>query len=197
VGVQQDEIVSCEIILYISYDLGPYMETIKCITTRRSIRKFLDKEVSDAVMRKIIDAARHAPSSRGNFGCSFIIVRDKAVKKELSDLRNGMNESSLMTCSVVMVVCSDTTVTPRWLENGVMCAETILFAVHDLGLGAVYTTGFNPSDEKITRRLQQILGLPEHIMPVCVIPIGFPDPSYELKEKKLKDIDELIHKDRW
>ncbi len=56
------------------------METINCIKTRRSKRKFLDKNISDKIIAELIDCARHAP-----FGgppkkycqlLEFIIIKD-------------------------------------------------------------------------------------------------------------------------
>jgi nitroreductase len=64
------------------------METIDCIKSRRSIRKYLDKDVSDKITKKLIDCAGHAP-----FGgppkkepqlWEFIIIKDKTIKEKLA-----------------------------------------------------------------------------------------------------------------
>ncbi|MFC1751435.1 hypothetical protein ACFL2V_21920 [Pseudomonadota bacterium] len=41
------------------------------------------------------------------------------------------------------------------------------------------------------------LDLPEHIQPVAVIPVGYPDESEIVPEKEFRDIKEMIHLDGW
>ena len=173
------------------------MDVFECIKSRRSKRKFLDKEVSDNLIKELIDCARHAPYSRGRFNCEFIVIRDEKIKKKLSDAREGASELPIMTSSALIVICIDLKATPRWIESGAVVAENILLAAHSLDLGAVYTAAFNPLKKEITFIIQNILNLPEDIMPVCIIPIGYPDPSEKLKKKELREVNEMIHLDKW
>lgn len=172
------------------------MELSEAIKTRRSKRKYLDKDVPDGIIRKLIDCAKHAPYSKGAFTCEFIIVKDKDIKKKLSDVRKGINETAIMTSSALIVICNNKNKL-RWIEDGIFTAANILLAAHSLGLGAVYTTAFNPVETRITSEMKKILNLPEDIMPVCIIPIGYPDPSEEIKKKELRNIDKMIHYEKW
>ena len=174
------------------------METIACIKKRRSRRKYLKKEVSDEIIEKIIDAGRHAPSSMDSQPWEFIVIRDDSVKKGLGRLKGEENEKCLLGAKVVIVVCADKEKSSsRWVEDGVCAAMNIFLAVHDLGLGAVYITGYSSTEPEITAGIRKVLGLPENIIPVVLIPIGYPDPSERIEEKKLREISELIHSDNW
>lgn len=172
------------------------METIDCIKTRRSTRKFLDQQVPDELIERLIDCARYAPSSHGQYTSEFIVVKDADIKKRLSDVRQGMNESAIMSSSALIVICNDQNKS-RWLEDSIFAAANIWLGATDLGLGAVYTTAFNNIEPKITETIKGILKLPKDILPICIIPVGYPDPSEESKEKHLKLAGEIVHHDVW
>ena len=60
------------------------MEVIKCIKERRSIRNYLDKEVSKEIIEEIIEAGRYAPSAENRQPWKFIVITDKALINEMS-----------------------------------------------------------------------------------------------------------------
>jgi len=163
------------------------METIVCIKTRRSRRKFLDKDISNELLEKIIDAGRYAPSSMNSQPWEFIIVKEDEIKKKLAELKGKDNEECLLGAKVIITVCIDMEKSAtRWMEDGVCAAMNILLAIHELGLGAVYVTGYNNKETEITDGLKKALNLPRNIIPVVLIPLGYPDPSEEIEEKELK-----------
>ncbi len=59
-----------------------YNEYLELIKTRRSIRKFKDEKVSEEDIKKIIDAARYAPSGMNSQPWEYIVIRDKALIQE-------------------------------------------------------------------------------------------------------------------
>jgi len=174
------------------------METIDCIKGRRSRRKFLDKEVPQDILKKILDCAIRAPSSVDCQPWHFIIVKDKEKKEKLAKLKDEDNRQHILTAPISIVVCVDTEKSPsRWVEDGVTATENILLAVQGLGLGSVYVTGFKPSKPKVAKKIREILNLPEKIMPVTILPAGYPDPSEKLDKKELLDVDKVTHYDEW
>jgi nitroreductase len=170
------------------------METIDCIKTRRSRRLFLDKKVPEDILRKILDCAVRAPSSVDCQPWHFVIVKDKEKKKKLSKLKDKDNQQHILTAPISIVVCVDTEKSPtRWIEDGVCATENILLAAHNLGLGSVYVTGFKSSKPEIAKKIKKILNLPEKIMPVTILPLGYADPSEKLDKKEILNVDEFIH----
>lgn len=137
------------------------METIRCIKTRRSIRKFKDKDISKEIIEKIIDAARCAPSSMDCQPWEIIVVKAQDTKEKLAELKGKENKPAILGAKLILVICADRNKSSsRWVEDGVCATENVLLAAHDLGLGAVYVTGFNPKDPKVEADIQKILNLP-------------------------------------
>lgn len=123
------------------------MDTIDCIKTRRSKRKFLDKNVPDGIIRELIDCARHAPFGGPPIKApqlwEFIIVKDKEIKEKLA-LRYE-DRQYLKQASVVIAVCADKnkdTDYRDWDITASLAIENILLTAHDLGLGACFVTTF-------------------------------------------------------
>lgn len=174
------------------------METINCIKTRRSRRKFLARDVPDEIIRELIDVARRAPSSMDSQPWEFVVIKDNEIKKGLAELKEKENEECILGAKVIIAVCVDKKKSEtRWVEDGVCAVMNILLEAHNLGLGAVYVTGYNNRKPEITAGIQELLKLSEDIMPVALISIGYADPSEELEKKELREIDEMIHFDKF
>lgn len=174
------------------------METIECIEGRRSRRKFLSKDVSASIIRRLLACAANAPSSVDCQPWHFIIVRDNEKKRKLAELKDKDNQQHILTAPISIIVCVNTEKSPsRWIEDGVTATENILLAAHDLGLGSVYVTGFKLSEPKVAEMIREIFNMPKKIMPITVLPIGYPDPSEKLDEKQVLDINKVLHEDSW
>lgn len=182
------------------------METIKCIRTRRSRRKFLDKEISDEIINELIDCARYAP-----FGgppipdCQiweFIIIRNKEIKKKLALEYN--DRQHIAVAPAVIAVCADKNKDSDYRDWDIttsLAIENLLLAVNALGLGACFVTTFahhvSKKHKEDRRKLIKALNLPEHIELIALIPVGYPDPSEKIEKKKLRGTDEMTHFDKW
>lgn len=174
------------------------METIECIKTRRSRRLFNDEEISEELIQKLIKCAISAPSSMDCQPWHFIIVKNKEIKKKLAELKEEDNQQHILTSPASVIVCVDTEKSSnRWIEDGVTATENLLLGAHDLELGAVYITGFSPTKPEITKEIKSILNLPENIMPITIIPIGYPNLEEKLEKKELIKLNEVIHKEKW
>lgn len=165
------------------------------IKTRRSIRKYQKKEVPDNLILKILDLARYAPSSQNSQPWEFVIVRDTKIKESLAKIKGEENKECILSAPVIVAVCVDTKKSEsRWVEDGVCAAMNILLAAHGFGLGAVYVTGYSPSKPEVTKKLKEILKLLDYVMPVCLIPMGYPDETP--KKKELRNLKGMIHYDK-
>jgi len=59
------------------------METLECIRTRRSIKKFKPDPVPDELIEKVLEAARWAPSGHNFQVCRYIVVKDGETREKL------------------------------------------------------------------------------------------------------------------
>lgn len=173
------------------------METIDCIKKRRSKRLFLDKEIPENIINTILECGINAPSSMDCQPWHFVLVKDKNIINQLAELKEDENRGHILSAPLTIVVCVDIEKSPtRFLEDGVTATENILLGVHDLGLGSVYT-GYAPKNSEIKSAIKNILNLPENVIPITVLPIGYPDPNEDIKPKNLIDLKNLIHHDKW
>jgi nitroreductase len=159
---------------------------------------FLAKAVPEDVLKKIIEAGASAPSSEDCQPGHFVVVKDKTRKEFLGELKGEGNKNHILTAPVSVIVCVDTEKSPtRWIEDGVAAAENMLLAAHELGAGSVYVTGFKKEKPEIEKQIKEKFGMPENIVPIAILPVGYPDPSEEMHKKEVMDAEKRTHYDEW
>jgi len=169
------------------------METLDAIQTRRSIRKFTDKAVSDQLIEKILRSGMTAPSAANQQPWHFIVIRDKKILNSFPAVHKYTKMCA--TADAAILVCADTTDTEFkcfWQQDCAACTQNMLLAIHDLGLGAVWV-GVYPREEYI-KSFTEMFNLPKNIVPFSLIPLGYPDQ----KIGKVERYDtSRIHKEKW
>jgi len=174
------------------------MNTKECINSRRSRRVFLDNEVSEDKVLQIIEAGVNAPSSVDCQPWHFIIVNDNEKLKQLAKLKENDGHNHIISAPLSIIVCVDMEKSPsRYLEDGVTATQNMLLIIHELGLGSVYLSASKLSNPKIAESVRNTLFIPENIMPVTILPIGYPDASEELDKKQILDINKVTHYNNW
>ena len=144
---------------------------IREIETRRSIRKYSEKEVSKDTLKDLLKAAMHAPTARNLQEWRFVASNNREVLDKISTI-NGYQ--MLKDAKAVIVVCGDTNIS-NYEYVHVDCAlatQNILLEATHLGLGACLCAG-NPRKDRIAP-LIEYLKLKENILPVAIISIGYP-----------------------
>ena len=176
------------------------------IMSRTSIRKFTGEPVPKEQLETILKAGMAAPTAMNIQPWRFVVVTDK--DKISSVFGSGPRSDAYKTAGAVIVVCGQTTVMMKpfgqpdapetehpnkfWFEDCTAAAENILLAAKALGLGAVWTAGY-PAEER-SGPIAAALGIPENVVPLCIIPVGIPaeDPAPKDKWKP-----ENIHWEQW
>ena len=170
------------------------MNTMEAILTRRSIRKYKKEAITQKEIDQLIRAAMRAPSTINNRDWAFVVVDDPKVLNALADGLNG-NAEMLREAPLAIVVCGDLNLALKsakefWIVDTCLAAENILLAAHDMGLGSVYL-GVFPRETKM-RNVSKALNLPDHLVPLTVLPIGHPDETKPSREEESYD-PEKIH----
>lgn len=166
------------------------------IMTRTSVRAYQDRDVEAEKVETMLRAAMAAPSAGNKQPWKFVVVRDRNTLHEISANLHTMRMAE--KAPLAIVVCGDMENTfpedgrDYWVEDTSAATENLLLAAHGLGLGAVWC-GIYPMKERVAF-LQELLQLPKHIVPLNVIPIGYPaeDPAPKEKWKP-----ENVHYERW
>jgi nitroreductase len=167
------------------------MDTIKCINSRRSIRKYLNKKISASIIKKLIVAASNAPSSMNDQPWIFITITKKKTMNNLIKVKAQLSKF-IGTAPLIIACCFDKTKSRSKihnLENVALAAENILLTCTALKLGACYVTAFDSRFPEIEKSIIKELKLPKKVKPVCLISIGYPDQKPSKKNMRpLKEI---------
>lgn len=163
------------------------------IYTRRSIRRFKDVPVSKEDTNKILRAAFCAPSARNLQPWEFIVVRNRQRLIEMSDL--APSAKPLREATLGIIVCANLKKNEllEYCEQDLAAAtQNMLLEAHALGLGGVWL-GMHPTPGR-SQRLKVVFQLPDHIFPLWMVAIGYPDEEGCLKDKYNP---EVIHYENW
>lgn len=181
------------------------MMTIK---TRRSIRKYSDKEVSDELLSSLLnDAAR--TQTMGNLQLySVVVTRSMEGKEKLSPAH--FNQPMVKGAPVVLTICADFRRTTRWCEerkaqpgydnflsfinaasDALLYTQTFCNLAEEAGLGLCYlgTTVYMP------KMIIEALNLPKLVMPIATITLGWPDEQPELSDRL--PLESFVHDEQY
>jgi nitroreductase len=154
--------------------------------SRRSIRKFEAREVSEEFLEKVLEAGRWAPSGLNNQPWRFAVVRDKTIKDAVSKFTNYSR--IVRDADTLIAVFMDNASGYHKVKDAQSigaCMQNMLLEAHALGLGAVWLGEIIRSDKQI----REILGLGTKLKLMAVIALGFPAESPKAtKRKALKDL---------
>ncbi|MCQ2341157.1 MAG: nitroreductase family protein [Paludibacteraceae bacterium] len=165
------------------------------ILTRVSVRDFTGDKISQAQIDTLLRAAMAAPSAMNHQPWAFIVVTEDSLLAQLGETFPYSRCANHPACAIIP--CGDLSKAIEgdgqafWINDVSAATQNILLAAHAMGLGAVWT-GLHPTNRYM--QAQQLLGLPEHIIPLCIIPIGVPNEQPEIKDKYNTD---NIHYNQW
>lgn len=198
-------------------DHGPQtgnLDFFEVVGSRRSVRKFRDDPVPEENLRRILDAARMAPTSGNQQPWKFLVVRDRVT---LDRIKESCIEGSLAAREArlgsvtpeqaeavrqyfsdylsapvyVVVLTDDESRYPTYNHwDGPLAAGYLMLAARALGYGTVFATDSVP--EEVTR---EVLGIPHRYTRVCFTPIGVPESWPDSPEKK--PLDEFLVLERF
>jgi len=150
------------------------LDFYEVIRTRRSIRSFKPDPVPDEVLRKVLDAARIAPSGSNRQPWKFILVRDKVLKDELVPLAGG--QKFIAEAPIVVVACGTDIKHNRggymgdmsMLIDVAIAFDHLTLAARAEGLGTCWIGSFD------NNRIKDLLKIPQDANVVALTPLGYP-----------------------
>ena len=172
---------------------GMIMDAMQAVLTRRSIRKYRQGEVSEEMVLQLLQAAMNAPSAGNEQPWHFMVIRERRILDAIPTIHPYAN--MLKEAALAILVCGDATLEVYkgfWVQDCSAATQNILIAAHALGLGAVWL-GFHPIEQRIAS-LKQMLSIPEYIMPLSMVSIGWPA---EEKTPVLRYRQERVHYNKW
>lgn len=189
------------------------MELLEAIKGRRSCRNFAEDEVTEDDVEKIVNSARWAPSPANNQPWEFIVVRDEQIMKEIRNVseearKKVADESGwewlrnysvdfITEPPILIVVLSDSEREGAGRFFGkedhikaTSCAvQNMLLRIHSLGYEGIWFSMYREEE------IKGILDIPEKFKVPAIIPIG--KPASDISTPKRKDLDQIIHKEKF
>jgi nitroreductase len=151
-------------------------DLLELIRSRRSVRRFTSELVADEVIEELLEAMRWAPSAGNAQPYRIHVVRDDAIKAQLSVAALG--QRFIAEAPVVVVVTTERFEAQRayrargeelyCIQDSAAAIQNLLLLAHSKGLGACWVGAFRE------RSVAEALSLPGEQRPVAVIPVGVP-----------------------
>jgi nitroreductase/uncharacterized protein YdhG (YjbR/CyaY superfamily) len=192
------------------------MDFFKAVERRRSVRKFKPNPISSIDLKKILEAARLAPSGSNRQPWYFIVIRDLETKKLISVAAN--NQAFIAEADTVIVALGNSSAITsggkvrRSLtrlphrQDPMIAVEHMVLAATALGYGTCWIGAFDEG------KVKEILKVPESLEVITLLPVGVPDENPSARSRKtfseiffnesygiplvmkkaLKDVDEYI-----
>jgi nitroreductase len=171
------------------------VEFEEIIKTRRSIRQYEDRDVSDDDILKIIKAGMQAPGSRlGAEPWEFVVVKNKETLAKLGEIKPRVTDAPV---AIVLVANIERAFYKTvWQQDmGAACENMLLEAVN-LGLGGLWN-GVAPEEERM-EAIGKIIGIEDitDLKPYSIVTIGYPAEGWENKFMDKFD-EERIHYEKY
>ena len=156
------------------------VEFDEIIKTRRSIREYDDREVSEEDIMKILKAGMQAPGSRlGAEPWEFVVIRNRETLAKIGEIKPRVTNAPVAIVLVANIEGSFYKTV--WQQDMGAAAENMLLEAVNLGLGGLWN-GVAPEEERLAK-IGEIIGIDDisDLKPYCVITIGYPAEGWENK----------------
>ena len=181
---------------------------MKHILTRRTIRKYADRAISDELLNRLLSEAART-QTMGNLQLySVVVTRDAAMKERLSPAH--FDQPMVREAPVVLTICADFNRTSQWALNrqatpgydnflsfinaatdALLFTQTLCNLMDEEGLGYCYlgTTVYQP------QQIIDVLQLPKLVMPVATLTVGWPDEEPPLSDRL--PLESFVHQETY
>ena len=150
---------------------------------RCSIRKYTNAPVETEKLNAILEAGRVAPSACNNQPWVFLVINDS---NGIAKLKKSCNP---FAAPLVIIICVDTN--KAWVRehdkknhgmiDAAIATDHMMLCACDLGLSSCWICWFDPEI------IRKEFNIPEHIVPVNVLPIGYADIELKSPERHSSD----------
>ncbi|MCD7837245.1 MAG: nitroreductase family protein [Lachnospiraceae bacterium] len=163
---------------------------------RRSVRRYKNTKVDDAVIEEIMKVALTAPTSFGHKAVEFVVIREPEMIRLVGECKSlgGSQINGADTVVVTMVKTADKRQSEFWIEDGAIASTYILLAAEQYGLGACWVHIRNRTGNRKTsdEEIRSLLKVPRGYTVLNLVAIG---EKAEMKAPYTeKDLDmSLVH----
>ncbi len=147
------------------------MDILSIIKNRRSVRRYLKNTPSDYEIKRVLDAARWAPSGLNNQPWRFLIIKDKETRYHLAGFtKYGYILKSSPVAIVICMSIPDSYNRDKDLMSIGACIQNLCLEAYSIGLGTCWLGEILNNKQKVSKYLE----LNKNLEAVAVIALGYP-----------------------
>lgn len=160
------------------------MSTVDLILSRRSIRRYENKDIPEEILQQILETGRQAPSAVNRQPIRFVIVNDHDILKNLCD---NLITRFVKYAPLAIVGCANTKslLTGKWaVVDATIAMENMVISAWSLGIGSCWIGACNE------KKVKELLKIPDEWKVVALLTFGY--PAEKPKERKKKSFEEMF-----
>lgn len=171
------------------------MELSDAIKQRRSIRRFSERPVPDALLLALVHAGAVAPSASNLQAWQFVVINEPELVRKVNLFSPGLSGKP----PVIIAICSDMNYVSihgstnsevyGCMMDASMAAENMMLKALEFGLGTCAIKSYNVS------AVSKLLNLPNRFRMELLISVGYPEG--DLKPRRLRPMEEIVHWNTW
>jgi len=169
------------------------MDLFSAILTRRSIRKYLDKEIPNGEINNLLKSAMYAPSAMNSQAWHFVVINQR---KKLDEILKVISYAEMLkSAKAAILICGDLNLEKNidYIQQNCSAAtQNLMLCAHGLGLGSCWIGVYPVKD--IILGLQDLFKLPEYVVPISLVSLGYPAEN-PIAEDRFKT--EKVHFNQW
>jgi len=163
------------------------MEVFEAARTMLAVRNYQDKPVPPDVVRRIVEAGRLTGSSMNGQPWHFIVVENRDMLRQLGALaRTG---PYIAQAALAIVVAIEKT---RFaVSDASRAIQSMMLTAWSDGVGSNWVGFLGPAEVK------PLLGIPEDLDVLAIIPFGYPAQAVGKGKKQRKPLSKVAHRERF
>jgi nitroreductase len=166
------------------------MDVYQAIRSRRTVRDYKPDPIPEEVLRKILQAARWAPSSSNTQKWYFIVIQDRDILAKLGEI--ATQGPFVGQAPLAIAVVMDDAPRPQ-LDAGRAIQQMELMAWSE-GVGMCFV-GVREADQQ--KEVKELLSIPENMELITLLPFGYRADAPKPAGTPRKAMNELIHWERF
>jgi nitroreductase len=163
------------------------LEVFEAVRTVLAVRQFRDEPIPADVVREIVEAGHLTASAGNQQPWHFIVVQDKETLHKLGEL--ATHGPYIAQAPLAIVVAGEKT--PFAVSDASRAIQDQILTAWSHGVGSNWV-GFSNLPQ-----IKPVLGIPDNIDVIAIVPFGYPAKKVGKGNKKRKPLGEVVHNEHW
>jgi nitroreductase len=163
------------------------MEVFEAVRTVLAVRQFQDRPVPEPLVHQIVEAGHLTASSKNGQPWHFIIVQDRETLRQLG----AIVQTGPFIAQAPLAIVVGMEHSPYAVSDASRAIQSMILTAWSQGVGSNWA-GFDN-----LKHINSVLGIPEEIEILAILPFGYPAAAIGKGRKKRKPLREVAHREKW